>query len=82
MPTRYRVKNNFCIKIGQRIKKRRKEIWLTQRRLAELANLDSVVITMVELGVREPLISTLLKICEALRISPNKILYGKERIRF
>ncbi len=56
-------------KLGERIKKLRKEAGISQEKLAELAGLDRTYINGVENGRRNISIINMEKICTALEIS-------------
>lgn len=56
-------------KLGERIKKLRKEAGISQEKLAELAGLDRTYINGVENGRRNISIINMEKICIALEIS-------------
>ena len=60
---------------GNRIYKYRKKAGLTQSELAEKAGLADRTFADIERGSSNMRVETLLKICDALRISPNDILY-------
>ena len=55
-----------------------KEWWerrgLTQRQLSELSRVHQVSIHRIETGQLDPQLSTLRKLCAALRITPNQLL--------
>ncbi|MBV7276057.1 helix-turn-helix transcriptional regulator [Clostridiaceae bacterium UIB06] len=59
---------------GKRIKKHRLNKKLTQEQLAELIGLSSVYISHIEVGSTKPSLETVLKICNALEITPDAIL--------
>lgn len=61
-------------KLGERIKKLRKEKGLTQEELAELAKVDPKSIIQIEAGKRNSTIKTVNKIAVALKTSVAKLL--------
>ena len=71
------VKINYR-KIGTRIAQRRKELDLTQAQLAEIVDLSKNHISTVETGGSYSL-ETLLVICDALKITPDYVLFGTIR---
>ncbi len=48
------------------LKKRRKELGMTQVQLAKVMNVSCQYISQIETGVRTPMLSTFLRLCEAL----------------
>lgn len=71
------VKINYR-KIGARIAQKRKELDLTQAQLAEIVDLSKNHISTVETGGSYSL-ETLLVICDALKITPDYVLFGTIR---
>ncbi|MBK7418430.1 MAG: helix-turn-helix transcriptional regulator [Nitrospira sp.] len=57
-----------------RLKEWREKRGLTVRGLGELSGVHYVSIVKMESGKLDPQISTLLRLCDALRISPNQLL--------
>lgn len=47
---------------------------LSQEKLAEYCDLDRTYISLLERGLRQPTITTIFKIAEALKISPTEII--------
>lgn len=47
---------------------------LSQEKLAEYCDLDRTYISMLERGLRQPTITTLFKIADALDISPSELV--------
>jgi len=61
--------------IGSSLKKKRLEMNLTQKQLADLAGkIDRSKISDIENGKEDFLISTLLKLCKALNVSISEVL--------
>lgn len=60
--------------IGQRIKYYREKAKMTQSKLAELAEMDSNNISRIERGDAKPSLETVIKLCNAFKISPNELL--------
>jgi len=52
---------------------------LTQRELAELANVAQTTISAIELGKQEPRISTVRKIATALGVDPEELIADSQR---
>jgi len=60
--------------LGLKIKKRRKELGMTQGDLAKIVSLSRAQITNIELGNSDTTTNVLLKICEAVRSTPDRLL--------
>lgn len=56
------------------LKEWRERRGLSQRRLAELSGVHYVSIAKIETGQLDPRVSTLLKLCEVLRVTPSELL--------
>ena len=64
--------------IGDNILKRRKQRGLTQFETAELAEISDRTYADIERGVANMRVDTLIKICDALKITPNDILVDED----
>lgn len=62
------------LKIGERIRKRRKECGYTRETFAELIDVSVKFCSDIELGVKGFSIETLLTMCKVLNVSPSYIL--------
>lgn len=67
---------SLCIEIGQRIYQRRKELGITQDKLAELTDTTPQAISNYERGERELRVSTIIQIANVLNISIDYLLTG------
>ena len=47
---------------------------ISQEKLAELCDLDRTYISLLERGLRQPSLTTIFKLCEALEIKPSELL--------
>ena len=47
---------------------------LSQEKLAELCDLDRTYISLLERGLRQPTITTIFKLAEALQITPSEFI--------
>ncbi|PIS09258.1 transcriptional regulator [Candidatus Beckwithbacteria bacterium CG10_big_fil_rev_8_21_14_0_10_34_10] len=61
-------------KFGQKVRKLRKQLGLSQEKLAELARIDPKSIVEIESGKRNPTLKTIRKIASALKTKPSKFL--------
>ena len=59
---------------GRRVKQQRKLAQLTQEKLAEKAGISFAFVGHIERGTRKCSVDTLIKLCNALKISPNILL--------
>lgn len=62
--------------IGKRLSALRKSKNLTQEKLAEMTNLANNYISNIENNRSIPSLETLIKLCDALEVTPNDILLG------
>lgn len=67
----------FLIEMGLRVAQRRKEIHMTQEDLAEAIGLSLQSISCIELGKKAIRPQNLAKLCIALNVSSDFILFGK-----
>ena len=51
---------------------------LSQEKLAELSNLDRTYISLLERGLRQPSLATVLRLCRALEIPPGEAVEDVE----
>lgn len=65
--------------MGERIRKIRKGKKLTQKKLADKVGTSSCVISKWETGERFMNTFNLINICEALEVSADYLLFGKEQ---
>ena len=68
--------NEHLIEMGRRIHKRRKNMGLSQEQLADKAGLSAQVISTSERGVKALRPENICKLCNALGVSSDYILYG------
>lgn len=73
-------------KLGDRIRTARENMNLTQERLAEITGLSNNYISNIERNQSIPSVATLVKLCNALEITPDRVLLdsiysSKEYIR-
>ena len=70
-------KNSFLIDMGARIVKRRKELGMTQEQLAEQIGVSIQSVSCIENARKAVRPENLSRICDALDISADYILRGK-----
>lgn len=58
---------------GKILQEERKAKKISQEKLAKLTGLDRTFISLIENGKRSPTLTTILKICLALEISPSEL---------
>lgn len=59
---------------GMRVRRKRKEIGITQAKLAELCEVSVPFIGHIERGSRSPSLESLLTICQVLKVTPDYLL--------
>ena len=72
------MKKQLNVEIGRRIWKSRETIGYTRETLAEKANLAASFLGTIELGSGSFTAESLIKICRALNVSADYILFGRE----
>lgn len=70
-------KNEVLIQIGKRVSSRRKELNMTQEYLAEIIGLSLQSVSCIELGKKGIRPENLIKLCQALDVTGDYILFGK-----
>ena len=60
--------------LGRRIREQRKLARMTQEELAEKSEISNSFLGHIERGSRKASLDTLVKICNALKVSPNVLL--------
>lgn len=66
-------------RIGSNIRRRRKELGLTQEQVGEKAGLDWTTIGAAERGVRNLSVESLLKVADALGVTAGDLVESSER---
>lgn len=72
--------NEEMIIIGRRIRNKREQQSLSREKLSEMANISSQFLADIETGKKGMTVSTLKKICDALCVSSDTIVYGEQNI--
>jgi len=62
------------IAFGLTLRHYRKKIKLSQEKLAQESGLDRSYISLLERGLRQPSLSSILKLSKALKVSPTAII--------
>ena len=71
------MKLNYAL-IGQRVAAQRKHLKLTQAQLAEKSELTTKYISKIETSNSIPSIQSVMKLCAALELTPNYLLFEME----
>ncbi len=66
--------------IGQRVQTNRKLNKLTREKLAEMAEISVSFLQQIENGQKSMTTTTLFKVCSALNISADYLLFGREAV--
>jgi len=64
----------YLKKLGDEIKRRRTKKYLTQEKLAEIADMNATHLGHIEQGRREPKFKTLIKIADALGVRVKDLI--------
>ena len=59
---------------GQELRKARKTVSISQEKLALQVGLDRTYISMLERGLRQPSLTTIFRLCEALEIDSVELV--------
>lgn len=68
------------IEIGLRIRNLREEAKLSREKLAELSSISTQFLADIETGKKGMTVTTLKKICNALNVSSDYIVYGNNDV--
>lgn len=66
---------NDYAEIGKKIKEARKKMGWSQERLARETNISTAFVGHIERGTRVMSLETFIKICDALTLSPDYVLF-------
>ena len=69
--------DQLLIEIGDRIRRRRKQLGLTQEDLSNRTDVTTQTISNAELGLKGMRPDTIIRICRALEISTDYLLLGE-----
>lgn len=72
------MQDKVTMEIGARVRKRREELGLTREKMAELAGLSVQFAASIELGKQRMTTDSLAKICRALCVTADYIVFGEE----
>lgn len=64
------IKNPVIIQFAKKVRLRRHDLGLTQEQLAELSEFSVAYIGGIERGVRNPSLTTIVKLAKALKLNP------------
>jgi DNA-binding XRE family transcriptional regulator len=65
---------------GQVLRAQRERCSLSQEALALKANVDRTFVSQIERGIRQPTLTTLVKLAKALEVPPSKLISRTERV--
>ena len=71
---RVHKKTLLQIEFGKLLRRKRRELNLTQQELAEKADLDPTYVSSIERGERNVSLANIVAIAHALNISPNELI--------
>jgi transcriptional regulator with XRE-family HTH domain len=72
------VKNRICLEFGRVVRRIRTSLGLSQEDLADRASIHRTYIGGIERGERNPTLTMIHRLAEALRVSPNSLLEAEE----
>jgi transcriptional regulator with XRE-family HTH domain len=59
---------------GKVLRSVRREVGLTQEKLALAADIDRTFVSLIERGERQPTIRVIFKLAEALQVAPSRLI--------
>lgn len=77
---RREMANRSAVKFGQEIRRRRQGAGLTIEQLAERAGLTPNYVGTVEIGDRDPSLSTIMALARALGVAPGELLGTTQKL--
>ncbi len=66
--------------VGQTLVRLRRDVGLTQEKLAEIAGLERGYVSLIERGLRMPTIETVFRLCRGLNCSPSGMIRDVEAL--
>lgn len=72
--------HHISVIFGQVLREQRMAKELSQEDLALNANVDRTFVSQMERGIRQPSITTLIKLARALGVSPSSLVAKMERL--
>lgn len=69
--------DHYVVELGMRVKKQRLALKMTQAQLAEKAGITAQYLSHIENGNQKMSIAVFSRICDALNVSADKILYNR-----
>lgn len=69
--------DHYVVELGKRIKRERLALKLTQAQLAEKAGISVQYVSHIEKGNQQMSVTVFSRICDALNISADKLLYNR-----
>ncbi len=73
------MKKDFDLKIGLRIRKIREALHMTREQFSESCEISESFLSAIEGGRKGITVKTLCKICNAVHVTPNYIIYGDDK---
>lgn len=73
--------DQLAVAFGQVLRDRRLAAGLSQEKLALEAGVDRTFVSLLERGGRQPTLSTLWRLAEALSVAPIDLIAGVEKAR-
>lgn len=64
------------VEMGNRIQKRRKNLKIKQSELAEILGISNNHMSSIENGKEKPSLDAFIRLCEALKVTPDYLLLG------
>ena len=78
MAASMRTDDTSCMQIGDRIRARARELGISESEVGRRIQVDPSRVGRYVRGVNEPDLATLVRLCDALSLTPNDLLLPKE----
>lgn len=73
------VDKDYDLMVGLRIRSAREALHLSREKFSEMCGISESFLAAVENGTKGITVKTLYKICSSAHLSPNYVVYGRER---
>jgi transcriptional regulator with XRE-family HTH domain len=73
-----RENEDLKVLVGQTLVRLRRDVGLTQEKLAEIAGLERGYVSLIERGLRMPTVDTVFRFCRGLKSTPSELIRDVE----
>jgi transcriptional regulator with XRE-family HTH domain len=72
--------DRICVAFGRVLREQRAELGVSQEELALIAEVDRTFVSQMERGMRQPTLTTLVKLARALEVQPSVLISKLEKL--